>query len=200
MISSRTACVTLLAALLTAGGTAWAGALRPYAIDAEHSAVLFKVMNRDIAFIYGRFKSVTGTISADGRTKQTQIALKVEVNAHSVDTNSKKRDRELKSKKFFTTSKFKKITFESKTCKKLEGNDFELTGDLTCMGKTVPLTVVFEVTGSKGLGKGLYRIGGQATFTIKRSDFGLDAWLPEVADEVTVIVSLEGERYSAPAG
>ncbi len=200
MISSRIALATLLASILTAGGAASAATLFHYEIDSEHSAVLFKIMNRDITFIYGRFKMVSGTISTNHRTKPTEIALKVEVKPHSVDTNSRARDKKLKSKEFFYTSKFKTITFESKETKKLEDNEFELIGELTLMGKTLPFTVVFELTGAKGLGKGVYRIGGHTTFTIKRSDFGLDALIPEVADEVTVIVSLEGEMKIVGAG
>lgn len=200
MISSRIALATLLAFMMTAGGTASAGRRLEYEIDSEHSTVLFKIMNRDISFIYGRFKMISGTISTNHKTKPTEFEMKVEVKPHSVDTNSRERDKKLKSKEFFYTSKFKTITFESKETKKLEDNKFELIGELTLMGKTLPLTVVFELTGAKSMGKGEYRMGGQTTFSIKRSEFGLDALIPEVADEVTVIISLEGKRKVVAAG
>lgn len=200
MNSGKVVTATLLVSLLTGGLTVRAAGLQEYVIDSEHSAVIFKVKNRDITFIYGRFKIVSGTISANRRRNPTRIEIKAEVKAQSVDSNSKSRDRHIKGKEFFNTSKFKVISFESKESKKLEDNKFELTGELTLLGKTLPLTVIFEVTGSKSLDRGQYRMGGQTTFTIKRSDFGMDAMIPGIADEVTVIVSLEAERKVAPAG
>ena len=41
---------------------------------------------------------------------------------------------------------------------------------------------------------GGYRIGFETTFTIKRSDFGMDFMMGGVGDEVRIIVSVEGER------
>ena len=45
-----------------------------------------------------------------------------------------------------------------------------------------------------------YRLGGQSTFTIKRSEFGLGAMIPEIADEVTVMVNIEGKFEMLPVG
>jgi len=45
-----------------------------------------------------------------------------------------------------------------------------------------------------------HRLGGQITFTVKRSDFGMDYMLGEIADEVTVMVNLEGEYKIPPVG
>ena len=44
------------------------------------------------------------------------------------------------------------------------------------------------------------RMGVLATFTIKRSDFGMDYNLEEIDDEVTITVNLEGELRIVPAG
>ena len=52
---------------------------------------------------------------------------------------------------------------------------------------------------TKGQGGGL-TFGGEATFTIKRSDWGMDSMLKGIADEVTVSVSIYAIQRINPAG
>ena len=126
--------------------------------------------------------------------------VSVEVESKSLDTNDKKRDKHLKSKDFFATKKNKTIKFETKKCKKLEDGTFELMGELTLLGETLPVTVAMELVGiTKGQGGGL-TFGGEATFTIKRSDWGMDSMLKGIADEVTVSVSIYAIQRINPAG
>ena len=124
----------------------------------------------------------------------------VELKAGSIDTNSKKRDRELAGKKFFDTSKHRKILFKSKSCKPLEDGKYEIVGDLTLLGTTKELTVEFHLLGAVRESSTQNRIGGEATFTIKRSDFGMDNMLDTIDDEVMVMVNIEALSKMLPAG
>src|SRR5262249_38626626 len=76
--------------------------------------------------------------------------------------------------------------------KEKEGKEYEVTGDLTLHGVTKPLTFTFAITGQgKGM-KGETRIGGETTFTIKRSDFDVKYGLPDaLSDEVELTISAE---------
>jgi polyisoprenoid-binding protein YceI len=58
---------------------------------------------------------------------------------------------------------------------------------------------MFEPTGLKKVGV-FFRMGGEATFTIKRSDYGMTHMLPEIADEVTVMVNIEAAYELPPLG
>ncbi len=171
-----------------------------FIIDSESSAVLFKIKNRDVSFVYGRFRKVSGVITVNRRVKPTELALEVQVSAKSLDTNSKKRDKHLKGKDFFNTRSNPKIKFKSTEATKLEDNKFKVKGEMEFMGIKKEIAVEFQVTGFKRIAGQKSRLGGQTTFTIKRSDFGMGKMVPEVADEVTIIVSLEGEFTLPPAG
>jgi len=169
-------------------------------IDPEHSAIVFKVMHQGISYVWGRFDGISGTVKVDSFSSPKEIEFYVEVNAGSIDTNNKKRDRELAKKDFLDTSKHRKITFESKSSKRVEEGVLEVTGDLTLLGKTKPLTVTFRVLGSAKESDFKNRIGGEATFTIKRSDFGMTNMLDSIGDEVTLMVSIEAVSKVRPAG
>ena len=176
-------------------------ALVEHEIDQEHSAVIFKVKNRGVSYVFGRFNGISGTVSLDRPTKPKKLEFFVELKAGSIDTNHKKRDRELSGKKFFDTSKHRKITFKSKACKRLEEEGmYEITGDLTLLGTTKELTVVFHLIGTDRKSSSQNRIGGEATFTVKRSDFGMTNMLESIDDEVTLMVNIEAVSKMLPVG
>ncbi len=180
-------------------GAAARGAEFEFKIDPVNSSVVFKVLNRDVSYVYGRFDDLKGMITVDHRTKPKRFEVSCTIPSKSVNTNSKKRDKHLKSADFFNIKKHKEIGFETKKSKKTTEGKFELTGELTFMGKTLPLTVELDFTGAKSMGAQRI-IGAHVSFTLKRSDFGMDQHLPGIADEVQVFVSLQGVYKMPPAG
>jgi len=170
-----------------------------YKIDPVNSSVIFKVLNRDVSYVYGRFDDLAGVIIVDNRKNPKRFDVRCTIPAKSVDTNSKKRDKHLKSGDFFNVRKFKEISFETKKSKKITEGKFELDGALTLMGKTLPLTVDLDFTGAKSMGSQRL-IGAHVSFTIKRSDFGMTQQLKGIADEVAIFVSLQAVYKMPPAG
>jgi len=62
-------------------------------------------------------------------------------------------------------------------------------------GVTKPVT--FDVTYNKGGDhlSGKYKIDGfSAQTTIKRSDFGIDAFIPWISDEMEILIQVEGHH------
>jgi len=171
-----------------------------YEIDNTHSSVIFKVKNRDLSYVLGFFQKISGTITLDRPLKPEKLKVDAEVDVKSLDTNDKKRDRHVTSPDFLDRAKFPTVSFKTKSVKMLESDQFELTGDLTLLGVSKELTVVFQMTGLKEIEPNVHRVGGETTFTIKRSDFGMNNMIPEIADEVTIMVNLEAERKIVPAG
>ena len=85
------------------------------------------------------------------------------------------------------------IIFKSKSVEG-SGDAYKATGDLTLHGVTKPLTLeIKRAADGKGM-EGEVRGGGEARFTIKRSDFGMNFMQGGLGDEVTVILSLEGVK------
>ena len=93
---------------------------------------------------------------------------------------------------FFNAEEFPSIEFKSKRVSKKKDSDvFEVTGDLTMHGVENELSCQVELTGQAETQRGT-KAGFETTFTIKRSDFGMDYMVGKgLGDEVRVTLSLE---------
>jgi polyisoprenoid-binding protein YceI len=112
----------------------------------------------------------------------------------NVDTAVEKRDTHLKSPDFFNAGEYPLVSFKSKSVKKLSENTYAVSGDLALLGKTRPITVEVHATGAGKDPWGNFRRGFVTSFSIKRSDFGMDFMMGGVSDEVHLTVSVEGIR------
>jgi polyisoprenoid-binding protein YceI len=167
-----------------------------YDIDPVHSSVVFRVLHMGIAPFYGRFNDLAGTIVHDPANPENS-SVKIEIEAESVDTGAAARDRHLRSPDFFNAKQFPKITFESTGVKKTGDGTFEVTGDLTLLGRTRPVTLTVERTGEGNGPRGKPRIGFATTTSIRRSEFGMTYMLDEkkgVGDRVDLFLAVEGVR------
>jgi polyisoprenoid-binding protein YceI len=162
-----------------------------YEIDGVHSSAVFKIKHAGASWFYGTFEDVSGSLSVD-EADPSKSSVKVEIAADSVDTNNADRDAHIESPDFLSAAEFPSITFQSKSVKGAGTGNFEVTGDLTFRGVTKSISVpVVHVGKGEFHGK---RIGYEASFSFKRSDFGSRYGLDEGAlgDEVFMTVSLEG--------
>lgn len=162
-----------------------------YQVDAEHASVVFKVKHLGMSYTWGRFNQVAGTFTLD-EERPAASRLEIVIQTTSVDTGNARRDRHLRSADFFDAEQFPEIRFVSKQVARRESNLWEVTGDLTLHGVTRPLTVQITKIGAGADPWGNHRAGGELTFTIKRSDFGMGGMQEAAGDEVTLFVSLEG--------
>jgi polyisoprenoid-binding protein YceI len=95
---------------------------------------------------------------------------------------------------YFDVSTFPTATFESTKVTSTGENTYDVAGRLTIKGTTK--LVVFKATLN---GKGPHpmtqkaAIGFDASTTIKRSDFGIDKYVPNVSDEVTLTITTEAQ-------
>jgi polyisoprenoid-binding protein YceI len=164
-----------------------------YKVDSGHSSMAFNIKHMNVAYFYGRFDKISGSFDLN-KAKPEASTLEVTIDADSISTANDKRDGHLKSQDFFSTKEFSTLTFKSKSVKSAGENKYEVTGDLTLRGQTKPLTVTVEDTG-RGAGRTGEVAGLRTTFTIKRSDFGMNFMVGKgLADEVEITVSLEGGR------
>lgn len=158
-----------------------------HAIDGGHSSVVFKIKHKDTANFYGVFKTVEGTFNLD-QADASKSAIDVTVKADSIDTRIGGRDSHAKSADFLSVKEFPSIKFKSTSVKKTGDKAFDVTGDLTFRGVTKPVTAKVAQTDAAGAGL-------EATFSIKRSDFGNTTMVGKgLSDEVDFIVSLEGGK------
>ena len=124
---------SLLFAALLAGasiGLASTAQADDYKVDDGHSSVLFSIQHLGAANVWGRFNAVDGDFTIDAKDP-AKSSFNVTIDASSVDTNNEKRDKHLRNADFFNVEEFPKITFASKSVKKLDGDKWQVTGDLT---------------------------------------------------------------------
>ncbi len=164
-----------------------------YEVDPVHSSMIFRVKHLGITNIYGRFNNLSGTLKIDDETPENS-SVEMFVKTNDVDTFNARRDEHLRSADFFDAKQFSVISFKSESFRKVRGDMYEVTGDLHLHGVTRRLKVEARYTGSGKDPSGKHRIGFETSFTVRRSDFGMDFMLGGVSDEVLAIVSVQGIR------
>ncbi|MBP2230886.1 polyisoprenoid-binding protein YceI [Azospirillum agricola] len=165
-----------------------------YKIDPGHLSVAFIVNHLGFANLIGRFNTAAGELSFDKAAVETS-SLSVSIDAASIDTNHAKRDEHLRSPDFFNTKEFPKLTFKSTKIEKTGEATGTLTGDLTMLGVTKPvvLNVTFNKDGVSAASK-LETAGFSARGTIKRSDFGMKYGVPNIGDEIQILIEAEAVK------
>ncbi|MBK1859054.1 YceI family protein [Cerasicoccus arenae] len=166
-----------------------------YDIDPAHSGVNFAVRHF-VNDVNGSFGEFDGTVTVD-TADMTKSSTKATIKTKSVDTNNGKRDGHLQTDDYFAVAKFPEMTFESTKWEKVSGDTYKVTGNLTILGVTKPVTMDVDFLGKvDGTGhySGMEIIGFKGGTKIKRSEWGLDAGGPIVGDDVEISVSVQGHR------
>ncbi|WP_037677638.1 YceI family protein [Streptomyces griseus] len=164
----------------TSDATAAAAAVNPelasltgdYTIDTAHSTLGFVARHAMVTNVKGKFSDFAGSLHLDGSDPAASTAS-LDVKMDSIDTGSADRDGHLKSADFFKTDEFPTMTFRSTSAEALGGDDYRITGDLTILGVTKPLTIDLEFNGSAKDPFGNERVGFEGKAEILRSEWGL---------------------------
>ena len=194
MIKLLTAGILLATSMLAANAAqeTSVAAVETWDLDPVHCATLFRVQHVGAGQFWGRINEVTGTVDwprDDAKAPVFDVAIGME----SIDTGNEKLDRHLKSPDFFNAREFPTSTFKSTGAQRVSERKWKVTGDMTMLGQTRPITAAVEVTGVMG-NPVQAKAGWEAIFLIKRSEFGMN-WGVEngaVGDDVKIIVGLEG--------
>jgi len=157
--------------------------------DPYHSKLGVTVTHLGIADVPGHFSEYDVTITSS-KEDFSDAVVELTVQTTSVDTRVDQRDDHLRSADFFNVEKFPTMTFKSTSIKKAGKNKYTLTGDLTLVGVTKPVTMTLEHRGTteNPNANGAPVAGIQITGEIKRSDFNMGSGFPApmISDEVTI--------------
>ena len=181
----------LFAAALALASTVAFAAPLTYKIDANHTDVVASWSHFGFSNPIAHFGKVDGSITYDPANVG---ASKVEVTIPLLGLNSHVGDFDdhLRSADFFDAEKFPTITFKSTSVKAAGKGKLKVAGDLTIKGTTKPvvLDVTINKTGVQPLAK-REAAGFSATATVKRTDFGLGLYAPNVSDQVKLSITTE---------
>ena len=188
----------VLAGLLGAAVSAQAAPVT-YKLDPGHTMVLFSWNHFGYSNPVADFGLGDGTLVFDDQ-HPAQSSVEVTLPLANLDTHVPALDKHLKEADFFDADKYPTVTFKSTKVQPLGGNKFKVTGDLTVHGvtKSVVLDATLNKVGPHPMTKA-QAIGFDATGTLKRSDFGVGAYVPKVSDEIKIRITTEGEVPKADA-
>jgi polyisoprenoid-binding protein YceI len=141
-------------------------------IDQGHSHVGFKVKHMMVSMAKGEFKKFDATVEAS-KDDFSDAKITFEADVDSISTGHEQRDGHLKSDDFFNAASFPKLKFVSKEMKKVDGENYKLTGDLTIRDKSLPVTLDVEFGGVTKNPFGLIVAGFEIHGKINRKDYGL---------------------------
>ncbi|MFC9925207.1 YceI family protein [Streptomyces sp. NPDC127190] len=143
-----------------------------YTIDPAHSTIGFVARHAMVTNVKGGFQDFTGTLHLDGSDPSRSTAS-LDVQMASIDTGNADRDGHLKSADFFRIDEFPTMTFRSTKADALGGDEYRITGDLSLLGVTKPLTIDLEFNGAAKDPFGNERVGFTGTAAILRSEWGV---------------------------
>lgn len=162
-----------------------------YKIDPNHTDVIASWSHFGFSHPVAHFGKVDGSIVYDA-AKVSASSVSVTIPLSGLDSHVGDFDEHLKSADFFDAAKFPTITFKSTKVEAAGDKKLKITGDLTVHGVTKP--VVLDTTINKVADHPMAKRGAagfDASTTIKRSDFGVGKYAPNVSDEVTIRITTE---------
>jgi len=181
----------LTTALLLAASTLPAFAADSYDIDPRHSQVRFKYSHFGFSNIVGILPDVNGKIVYDAANP---AASKVDatIGIASVRTGIDKLDQHLQAADFFDIAQFPQATFRSTKVAAAGDGKLRVDGDLTIHGVTRPISLDVKLNAQgKHPMSGAPAIGFDATTALKRSEFGVGKYAPNVSDDVAIEITIE---------
>jgi polyisoprenoid-binding protein YceI len=182
--------MTTTQAAQIAGGT--------WNIDTNHSLIEFAARHNEIAYVKGRFRKFSGTISVDEQDLlKSSVDLTIDVT--SVDSQAiQGREDLIKGEDMLDVAKYPEIAFKSKAIEQEDLTNYVITGDLTLRGITREVQVPVQFNGVVTT-----RMGAAAGFsgllTLSMADFGVpftrefEPGRRVVGDELKVELQIEAK-------
>lgn len=162
-----------------------------YVSDAHHTALILRVQHMGMTHSTFRMNKVDASFDYDP-AHPTASKVTAAIDANSFDQGDAAISTQF-AKEFLGADKTPMISFVSTSIKTTSANHGTMTGDLTLLGVTKPVTLDVTFDGSRpGGAMGPGRAGFSATGVVKRSDFGpLAMPVGAVADNVDVSLEIE---------
>lgn len=174
-----------------------AQAAETYKLDASHTAITWHVNHFGFSTPSGKFMSVDGEVTLD-EANPAASSVKVTVDVNGINSGVAKLDEHLKTPDFFDVAKFPTATFTSTKVTPTGKDTAKVDGNLTLHGVTKPVTLDVKLN---KLGENMMKLktaGFTASTTIKRSEFGITTYVPNLGDDVKIEIESEA-NVPAPA-
>jgi polyisoprenoid-binding protein YceI len=161
-----------------------------YQLDSTHTFPSFEVSHFGTSITRGRFDKTSGMVKLDPVAKTGKLDVVIET--ASIDTGYAKLEDHLRSEDFLNVAKYPTITFKSDKFTFDGANLVGVEGNLTISGVTKPvkLDVQHFKCGTHPFVKKPW-CGANVVTEIKRSDFGVSLYVPDVGDTLKIQIQIE---------
>jgi polyisoprenoid-binding protein YceI len=166
-----------------------------YILQSQHSEGIVRWNHLGFSNNTAQFTMVEGSLDFD-QADPSRDSVSVTIKLANLSSGVPDLDDNFHSVDFFDIAKYPTATFKSTKVERGSAPDkLKVTGNLTLRGVTLPVTL--DATLNKvgtNIRDNLPSIGFDATTTLKRSDFGLGMFVPQVSDEVSIHVTLQADE------
>ncbi len=184
---ARRLCGTLALGVVVQAQTP-AGAATKWTIDPARTHIAFVIDAVGYPRTEGHFRRFEGRISIDlEHPDRSRVAFHVQ--SQSVDVGSSSFDDYLRSVAFLDAVRFPSIDFVSNSVEKINDQTVRVSGDLTLLGVTKPLSV--DVAVLRETPDNTPRLAFLAKTNIDRLEFGMNSGFPLVSRDVELVISSE---------
>lgn len=149
------------------------GTKTKWVLDSTHSELTFKVKHLMIANVKGEFRKFNAELES-ANEDFTKAVINVTIDAASIFTNEDQRDGHLKSADFFDAANYPELTFKGTSFKKVDDENYKLTGVLTIKGVSKEVALDVEFGGINKDPWGNQKAGFSLNGKINRKDWGLN--------------------------
>ncbi len=169
-----------------------------FTVDRAHTFPAFEVLHLGISTQRGRFDRTSGRITLDRAAGQGTID--VEIDTAAVSTGNGSLDAALRGEDFFHVEKHPRMVFRSKQLQFEEGVPRRVTGELTLLEATLPVTLEIERFACTRLPL-LVRTtcGADLSATLSRAAFGMGSYAKFIGDEVRIRIQVEAFKVEPAA-
>jgi polyisoprenoid-binding protein YceI len=169
-----------------------------YTFEPQHTQGVIRWNHLGFANPTAQFNNVEGVLEFDP-ADPTHSSVAVTIPLTSMSTGVPDLNDDFRSSDFFDFAKFPTATFKSRKIEKGSTPDtLKVAGDLSLHGITKPvaLDVTINKIGTNPRNQ-VPTVGFEAMVTLKRSDFGLGLYVPQVSDEIQIHITAEAAEKNA---
>ncbi len=163
-----------------------------WTLDKSHTHIGFEVSHLGFSTTNGMFSDFDAEITFDPENIEA-TSVSFTIDAASVNTFWPARDEHVKTKDFLNVGEHADITFVSTTVTQTGDNTADVTGDLTILGVTKPVTFAATLNkiGPNPFNPDVTVAGFDLTGEIDRTEFGMGFGAPAIGAVIPVSISLE---------
>ena len=175
----------VFAAAVFAAGAAYAEPVT-YALDPAHTQVAFSIDRFGFNRVLGRFEDVSGEVVID-ETNPANSSVRATIQVASVDAGNDRRDEHLREPRWLNAAQFPTMEFRSTAVRLTGERTAEVTGDLTLLGQTHPVTLNVTLNNLGPAPNNQRRTAGfSATGSLNRSAWGSATGANLIGDSVAI--------------